>query len=370
VDGAGKSKPGVLIASKSYIRVIGLTVHNFKGSGTPIGISVEGSGDHLEIRNNLVQNIESPNGNAHGIALYGTASSPLSSIVIDGNEIRDCKLGQSESLVLNGNVSGFVVSNNRIHDNDNIGIDFIGFEGTGPSGQDQARNGLCVGNSVYNISSATNPTYNGERCADGIYVDGGQDIVIERNKVDSCDIGIEVASEHGGKTTSNILVRGNFVSRSYMGNVVMGGYASSKGNAKNITVVHNTLFQAQDGEIILQYNCQGVIIENNICVARAGAPYVANSGGNNTGVTVLNNLYFGASASSPGDFADARAIFGNPLLVGPPGDLHLQAGSPARDAGTALGNDAQGNPLAGTLDIDGNARLSGAAIDLGAHERS
>jgi len=35
----------------------------------------------------------------------------------------------SESMVLNGNVEHFVVSHNKVHDNDNIGIDFIGFEG-------------------------------------------------------------------------------------------------------------------------------------------------------------------------------------------------------------------------------------------------
>src|SRR5439155_8178218 len=95
-------------------------------------------------------------------------------------------------------------------------------------------------NVVYNISSATNPTYGGERSADGIYVDGGRDIVIERNKVDNCDIGVEVASEHLGKTTSNITVRNNFISRSYQGNILMGGYASNRGDALNVIVVHNT----------------------------------------------------------------------------------------------------------------------------------
>jgi len=35
-------------------------------------------------------------------------------------------------MVLNGNVEKFVVSNNVVHDNDNIGIDFIGYEGENP----------------------------------------------------------------------------------------------------------------------------------------------------------------------------------------------------------------------------------------------
>src|SRR6267378_552940 len=127
LDGTGKGQLGITISSKNYIRVIGMEVRNFTGSGTPIGISVDGSSSNLEIRNNKVHHIENANGNAHGIAFYGTLATPISTILVDGNEIRNCKLGQSESMVLNGNVINFTVSNNIVHDNDNIGIDFIGF---------------------------------------------------------------------------------------------------------------------------------------------------------------------------------------------------------------------------------------------------
>jgi len=368
LDGTGLAGQGITINSRNYIRVMGMTVQNFLGSGTPMGISVGGSSSHIVLRNNLIHNIESPNGNAHGIAFYGTTATAMTDIVVEGNEIRNCRLGQSESLVLNGNVDGFTVARNIIHDNDNIGIDFIGFEGNGPVGQDQARNGNCTDNVVYNISSATNPTYGGDRSADGIYVDGGRDIVIERNHVDNCDIGVEVASEHGGKAVSNITVRDNFISRGYQGNILMGGYDASRGDALNVVVVNNTTFQSANGEIELQYNCAGITIKNNILYALAGQPYILNGGGNNTNVTVDNNLYFGASGSSPGDFPDAHRRFVNPLLVGPLTNLHLLAGSPAIDAGINLGNDALGQPVSGAGDIDETARVQGSAIDIGADE--
>src|SRR5882672_5247509 len=368
LDGTGRSGQGITINNRNYIRVIGMTVRNFLLGSTPIGISVEGSSSSIELRNNLIHHIESPNGNAHGIAFYGSAATPMTNIVVEGNEIRNCRLGQSESLVLNGNVDGFIVAGNIVHDNDNIGIDFIGFEGTGPIGQDQARNGICVGNVVYNISSATNPTYGGDRSADGIYVDGGRDIVIERNKVDNCDIGIEVASEHLGKTTSNITVRNNFISRGYQGNILMGGYDATRGNAQDVIVVNNTTYQATGVEIELQNNCDRITIKNNILYARTGQSYVSVSGGNNTNVAVGNNIYFGASTTSPGPFPDARARFVNPLLVSPLADLHLQASSPAIDAGIDLGNDAQGQPLSGASDIDGRPRVQGSAVDIGGHE--
>src|SRR6267142_371902 len=312
LDGTGGSGQGITISSRNYIRVTGMTVRNFQGSGTPMGISVEGSSSFIELRNNLIHNIENPTGNAHGVAFYGT----------------------------------------------------------GPAAQDQARNGICVDNVVYNISSATNPTYGGDRSADGIYVDGGRDIVIERNKVDNCDIGVEVASEHFGKATSNITVRNNFISRGYLGNILMGGYDASRGNAQNVVVVNNTTYHATSGEIELQNNCDRITIKNNILYARTGQPYISNSGTNNANVTVGNNVYFGASNTSPGPYPDARARFVNPLLVTPLADLHLQAGSPAIDAGISLGNDAQGQPLSGARDIDGMPRVQGGAIDIGAHERA
>ena len=368
VDGTGRGQLGIYINSKNYIRVAGLEVRNFRGAGTPIGINVRGSSSNIEILNNKVHNIENQNDNAHGIAFYGTSATPMNNILVDGNEIRNCLLGQSESMVLNGNVTNFIVSNNSVHDNDNIGIDFIGFEGTGPAGSDQARNGICVDNTVYNISSAANPTYGGDRSADGIYVDGGANIIIERNKVSNCDIGIELASEHSGKNTQDITVRNNFISGSYQANIMAGGYAANRGNSVNIIIVNNTTYQGTGGELALQFNCNNITIRNNIFYARAGQDYLQEWGNNNTGIAVSNNLYFGQSTTSPGSWADARARYANPRLAGAPTNLRLLVTSPAIDAGLSLGNDGSGNPLSGLSDIDKEARVAGVAIEIGADE--
>ncbi len=368
LNGTGKGQLGISISSKNYIKVIGMEIQNFKGTGTPIGISIDGSSSNLEIRNNKVHNIENANGNAHGIAFYGTSATPISNIIVDGNEIRNCLLGQSESMVFNGNVTTFTVSNNTVHDNDNIGIDFIGFEGTGPTGSDQARNGICVNNTVYNISSLTNPTYGGGRSADGIYVDGGSNITIERNTVYNCDIGIELASEHFGKNTQNITVRNNFISGSYQANIMAGGYTANRGNSVNISIVNNTTYKGTGGELALQFNCSNITIKNNIFYAKAGQNYLQEWGTNNTDITVNNNLYFGESNTSAGTWGDANAKYTNPQLVSAPTNMHLTAISPAIDAGLNLGNDGTGNPLSGILDIDNLTRVVNGIIDIGANE--
>ena len=368
IDGSGQGPVGVSISSKNYIKVIGLEVRNFTGSNTPIGISVSGSSSNLEILNNIVHHIESPNDNAHGIAFYGSNSSPINNITVDGNEIRNCKLGQSEAMVLNGNVTNFIVSNNIVHDNDNIGIDFIGFEGTGPVGSDQARDGICRNNIVYNISSLTNATYLGERSADGIYVDGGKNIIIEKNKVYDCDIGIELASEHQGKNTEDITIRNNFVSGSYQANIMAGGYDATRGNAVNITIVNNTTYEGTGGELALQYNCNNIVIKNNIFYANPNPAYLQNLGSNNSSIIVDNNIYYGESTSSSGDWTDANAKFMDPQLVSPPANMHIGPGSPAIDIGINLGNDGSGNPISGTLDFDNQPRVINNIIDIGAHE--
>jgi hypothetical protein len=74
---------------------------------------------------------------------------------------------------------------------------------SGISAYDPARNGTITLNTLYNISSNGNPSYpNNCWRSDGIYVDGGTNIVVERNLIDNVDLGIDVTSEHSGRTAS------------------------------------------------------------------------------------------------------------------------------------------------------------------------
>jgi hypothetical protein len=126
---------------------------NYVSSNTdvPIGIYVEGAGSHIELLHNHIHKIKTTlttaPGDALGIAVYGTtAQAPISDLIIERNELDNLRLGFSDSLSLSGNVTLWQVTNNLIHDNNNIGINIEGYFKTVPNNPtvDNARNGLAL----------------------------------------------------------------------------------------------------------------------------------------------------------------------------------------------------------------------------------
>ncbi len=319
VDGTGLSIPGnqyglFNIASQSYLIIQGFEIRNYKTTKrniVPVGIYISGAGGYLQLLNNHIHDIVTSatgcNANALGVAIYGSqAPASLNHLTITGNELNNLKTGCSESMSLDGNVDTFTISNNLIHDNNNIGIDAIGFEGVSPnSAYDQARNGLISLNSVYNITSNGNPSYPANcTCSDGIYVDGGTNITIERNLIHNVDLGIEMASEHSGKVTSYVTARNNLI---YFGNstgISIGGYASSVGGSDHITMVNNTLFKNDSkntgsGEFQIQYHATNNIFENNIVYAGSQALLVNDYTKSTPSPATLDyNLYYSPVTAS------------------------------------------------------------------------
>lgn len=291
---------------KNYIQVKGLEFRNLKSikvNETPIGTYITGTGSHIEIRNNYIHHIEAnvKNGNAHGIAVYGTSSSTqnnLNHIVIDNNEVEHLKLGLSEAIAVNGNVDSFEVTNNKVHDNNNIGIVLIGHEGVSPvAALDQARNGIVRNNVVHHNSSITNTSYN-EYSADGIYMDGGKEIIIEHNQSYENDLGIEVASEYAGKSASQITVRDNTISNNIMSGIAIGGYDNQQGYAENNTIMNNVIYKndtkdQESGQIELNYDTRNNVITNNQIYASNSRIFISNNFSKNTGNKLDYNQYYG-----------------------------------------------------------------------------
>src|SRR6266581_129694 len=403
VDGTGLVPPtsstqGLInITNQSYISIQGFEIRNYQtssASAIPAGIWVSGSGSNIQILNNVVHNIvttSEASGNAFGIAVYGTAApASLDSVTISGNQVYNLKTGQSESVNVDGNVTNFVITNNVIHDNDNIGIDIIGFEGVSPDpAYDYARNGTVTGNTVYNISAINNPGEGNQYDANGIYVDGGSQVVIERNLVHNVDIGIEMASEHQGHVTSFVIARNNLVYSSNSTGITIGGYASNVGGTDHCTIVNNTLFQNDakntgSGEFQIQYYATNNVFKNNIVYASSRGLFINNyTNSEPDPADVDYNLYDSSLNSAMADFLwngtdhigfssyqsatgkDNHSPYADPqfLSLTTP-NLKFNRTSPGVNAGINLGP-----TVVGILDVAANPRVQGSNIDIGAYEQ-
>lgn len=261
----------IVVENKSYVNIIGLELQDLEKTRDGSGIRIEGSGTKIELRNNKIHDIRGKD--AMGITVYGTSPvRSISNIIIDGNEIYDCEPAQSETLVLNGNVEKFEVTNNYIHDVNNIGIDFIGGETwIVPSADKVARDGICKGNRIERVKANYGDGY-----AAGIYVDGGQNIVIEENIITGCNLGIEVGAENKDAIAFGINVRNNIIFNNEKAGLVVGGFSKKSGRVRdckfegNICYHNATDEEEAQGEIWLQFarNCE---FTGNTFVTREGA---------------------------------------------------------------------------------------------------
>lgn len=407
IDGTGlkvvNGQSGLFnISNRDYITVSGLEIRNFTStsdSQVPVGIYVSGADNQIQLLSNHVHNITTTApananncaSNALGIAIYGTAApASINNLTISGNEVDHNKTGCSETVTLNGNVENFTVVGNLIHDNNNIGIDAIGYEGTAPqAAYDRARNGTISGNTVYNITSYGNPDYGNVYAADGIYVDGGTNIVIERNTVHDTDLNVELASEHSGKLTDYITLRNNLIYHGNSNGISIGGYDSKRGGTDHCTIVNNTLYnndvqQTGSGEFQVQYYATNNVFKDNIVSAGASQDLFFNNYTNSESnpVDVDYNLYYSTDAANAqwiwngktytgfakyqsGAGKDAHSSFANPqfLSLTTP-DLDVASGSPAINTGVVLGSSVNG-----TVDFAGNPRTVNGEINIGAYQQ-
>ena len=382
----------IAIDSQHFVTIRGFEITGYRSdvSGhVPIGILVTGAADHVRLVGNVVHDMGTTfqgrnGGDAHGIAVFGTAGDhPIEEVEIVDNELANLTLGSSEALVVNGNVKDFRIEGNKVHDTDNIGIDVIGFEGTAPDPTvDQARDGIVRGNVVWNVDSYGNPAYGNDRSADGIYVDGGRDILVEGNTIHDVNIGIELASEHAGRSTRNVTARNNLVYDSTAIGIAIGGYDRRRGSTEDCVIVNNTVVNTDGIELLVQFDTRNNVIANNVIVAGARHVFVQNDYRENEGNVLDHNLYFSIDGSSTGtwqwkgvgydDFDrwstrsgnDRHSTFADPGFEDAAAqDFSLRAGSRAVDAGAFLA-------ASGATDLRGDPRAQAAGIDLGAFEQT
>ncbi|MGP8216111.1 MAG: right-handed parallel beta-helix repeat-containing protein [Bacteroidia bacterium] len=394
ISGNATAATLLTISSQSYIIIDGLQFYNCIGNNS-IGIFIDGVTSNIEITNNTIHHIywnhsvaAIPNDteNAQPLIVYGDSITPVQNITIQGNIFYDNATGFSESCTLDGNVDGFTIISNTVHNNQNIGIDIAGNYGTSPDpATDHARNGYVKENTVWKCHSVYDSS------AAGIYVDGGENVIVERNLSYNNDWGIEVGCENPGDTTSGIKVRDNILYRNG-GGMQVGGYDGpiNTGMVINSEITNNTFFaddtlETGDGELSLSYS-QHCSFLNNIFYSTGDA--IISSGwnnGNSIGFQFDYNRYFsigsdsvnttysygtfsftGFSGYKSGSGFDVHSKFSNPGLTDtalPALNFHLLSTSTCINAGMP------GFPVdTGERDFYGEIRIVGSIIDIGADE--
>jgi hypothetical protein len=393
LDGTGISSASAMIAieSQSYIWVRGLEIRNNIMNDAQ-GILVDGNCQGIRLQENTIHDIHfsaNPNEtadetkNAQGIIVWGSSLAPAGNLLIQDNELYNCRLGYSEGIAVNGNVDGFLVSGNLVHDITNIGIVAIGHEGvcSNPS-LDQACNGLITANKIMRCNSPY-------AFCGGIYVDGAKSISVTRNLCAENDYGIEIGCEHHGKTASEITVRNNIVYGNLAAGIALGGYDPDEaGSVIGASFFNNTLYgndtQSEGmGEIALSV-AQNIVFRNNIFYPLAGSRAVTYAFGTST-IDFDYNIYYSSQGPSAifventtEDFTFAQlqqsgreqnGLFANPFF--PAGPFSETSNMP-ENMGLSSQVRNTGDPdyalLSDETDFYGNSRIEGGRVDIGAAE--
>jgi hypothetical protein len=400
----------VTLNGASNIIIEGFTIQNYTTasvSDVPIGVYVTGVSDNDQIINNHVtkitttapatargcaNNIASETSNALGIDAYGdvgTESRYITNLVVAGNLVDHLLTGCSESMSMTGNVSYYAILSNEVAYNNNIGIDSTGWEDDGKL-YDFARYGIIRGNAVHDIhTEPNNPDYN-YYGADGIYVDGGANIIIEQNQIYHVDYGLEIASETSGHYAVSVTARNNLIYGNTQVGVSIGGSSRGSGGTQNSDIVNNTLFDNDTqhtgtGEFQIQWHATGDTFENNIAYANAQCLLVSMTPHSvqPTPATLNNNIYYcgqgpsqaqfvwqtatitGFSKWSPTSGQDGLSLFINPQFASTSArNFDVLPTSPVIGEGTDLGS-----VILGVVDFAGNPRIgANGQVTVGAYQ--
>jgi hypothetical protein len=198
----------------------------------------------------------------------------------------------------------------------------------------------------------------------GIYLHYGRNKVVRGNYISGFSgYGIHAYDEDKGDHTprvyDNILIEGNIITDSASRSGIILGPHDSTITMDHVVIRNNVIFNNADCGILTRYepipnlriynnviygNACGLSISNNIHYLEIVNNILASNSGGHIEISgsvssslITHNLYYNPTRIGSG-ITDSHPLFGDPLFVDVNhGDFHLQAGSPAIDAGTSVG---------------------------------
>jgi len=320
-----------------------LIQNNRVQDSTRVGIATRDNTTGAIIRGNIITRVQ-----IMGIQIMG------SNQLIENNDISDfrdhfgsCNYGGADAIQFHGSNNTF--RGNYIHDYYKSSQSGTPHTDAFQTYSDPVNNKTAAKNTVIernHIFMGNTSTGQLQEAWTGNSIYG---FMIEGNVTDPCD---------------NLIIRNNLI-ESWSG-LNAGGGVISGGNVTGLKIYNNTFrsninFTSNNpgGIDINQQPITGEIF-NNITVDFANHHYSLSFGG----VTFDYNLMWNSNGTRPRLYGytiqphDKRGV--DPRFVSNFNDLHLQAGSPAIDAGQRL------EKVVG--DFDGNPRPQGARYDIGAYE--
>jgi hypothetical protein len=347
LDGSGVSMPNDMaglfeISGLRNIRVSGLRIVNVGPGDNHCGILVDNA-QNITLDNNYTYNTTSS-----GIGVWSSRN-----VLIDSNEVElCCNDGEQECITVAG-TDTFEIRNNHVHHG---GPGTIGGEGI--DAKDGSSHGKIYNNHVHHLNDRV-----------GIYVDAWDkhtyDIEIYRNRVHdiSNNDGFAINSEEAG-LLEDIRVYNNIAYNNGLSGLVFGDAGDAATHpVSNVTIINNTFYNNGSniwggGISVENSDISNLVIRNNICSQNRWFQINVEAPVQN--LTIDHNLVDGTKGDDENDGTDF--VEGAPLFVSAGGgDFHVQAGSPAIDAGSS--DDAPND------DFDGMPRPQGGGYDIGAFER-
>lgn len=332
---------GFEVYQKNYIIISGLRIINSNGFGLFVSTST-----NIKLLNNYVYNTR-----YSGIWVGDSSNT----ITIDGNETEHTNIEVNQEAISIASSTNVIVSNNRVHDALKEGIDAKG-----------STNVQIFNNEVWDMNGM------------GIYVDSylntPLNIQVYNNVVhdsknpatwpltglpyNSSRDGIILAAENGNYI-DGVSIYNNVIYNIAQTGIILSYFhynGQPEPQHKNISIYNNTIHNAN----IANSGAGGILVQGASNTNIAIKNNIISSGGSfnmivSTGTTISNNLFHGGSTLG------SNPVTGNPLFVSTAsGNLNIQAGSPAIDAGLSSGAPA--------FDYSYVARPQGPSNDIGAYE--
>ncbi|RDU23956.1 right-handed parallel beta-helix repeat-containing protein [Anaerosacchariphilus polymeriproducens] len=310
LDGTGKGNGTIMVNlnNSSYLRIHGLEIRNIKGLDVA-GIRLENGSHHIFLTKNRIHNVkvsaDKKDACANGIILWGeNEKKAIHNIFIFANTIYNCKTGWAECISITGNNKYVNVIKNTIKNTGNIGIDFSGNYGyCSKASVDFPRYCVASDNNVVNCVSKYATSY-------GLYVDGGQNIVLENNTVRACGGGIEVGAEQVASkkkyAVRNIKVQNNYLVNNKENGLTVGGYATNLGNVYKVLLKDNICINnGKRGENLTISKAEDVYIKGNVfsnTKSNATIVYMPFSSKYTRNITFKKNRYYSAGGKKKAIF--------------------------------------------------------------------